>query len=77
VDQFFAWYNTEHQHSGIKYVTTNQGHFGLANDICEIRQSIFKATRGKHPKQWSRHVKLATTQIVEINHPRQMKSIEA
>ena len=32
VDQFIAWYNQEHRHSGIKYVTPNQRHFGLAVD---------------------------------------------
>ena len=28
VDQFIAWYNEEYRHSGIKYVTPNQRHFG-------------------------------------------------
>ena len=35
VDQFIAWYNTEHRHSGIKYVTPNQRHFGLAVDAAQ------------------------------------------
>jgi len=35
VDQFIAWYNTEHRHSGIKYVTPSQRHFGLAVDAVQ------------------------------------------
>ncbi len=41
VDQFIGWYNTEHWHSGIKYVMPNQHHFGLAVDICEVRQNTY------------------------------------
>ena len=35
VDQFIAWYNEEHRHSGIKYVTPNQRHFSLAVDAVQ------------------------------------------
>ena len=41
VDQFIGWYNTEHRHSGIKYVKSNQCHFGLAVEICEVRKSTY------------------------------------
>lgn len=77
VDQFIAWYNTEHRHSGIKYVTPNQRHFGLADNICEIRRSTYETARTKHPKRWSRHIKnWQQPEIVKINHPRPIKSIE-
>ena len=77
VDQFIAWYNTEHRHSGIKYVTPNQRHFGLADNICEIRQSTYEEAKRKHPKRWSRHIKSwQQPEIVKINHPRPIKSIE-
>ena len=77
VDQFIAWYNTEHRHSGIKYVTPNQRHFGLADNICEIRRSTYETAKRKHPKRWSRHIKsLQQPEIVKINHPSPIKSIE-
>ena len=38
VDGFVDWYDAEHRHSGIKYVTPNQRHYGEADAICSIRQ---------------------------------------
>ena len=74
VDQFIAWYNEEHRHSGIKYVTPNQRHFGLADNICEIRQSTYEEAKRKHPKRWSRPIKnWQQPEIVKINHPRPIK----
>jgi len=35
--QYFAWYNTEHYHSGIDYVTPQQAHQGLRQKIVEQR----------------------------------------
>lgn len=36
-DQYFTWYNTEHYHSGIDYVTPEQAHQGLRQKIVEER----------------------------------------
>ena len=35
VDQFIAWYNEQHRHSGIKYVTPNQRQVGLAVGVVQ------------------------------------------
>ena len=53
---YFPWYNTEHLHSGIDYVTPDQCHLGLRNQIVSRRkadlknQRLFrkKANRQKH-----------------------------
>lgn len=42
VDEFVDWYNAEHRHSGIKYVTPNQRHDGEADAICSIRQQTYE-----------------------------------
>jgi|GEM_PF-5981430 len=39
LNQFIAWSNSEHSHSRIEYVTPNQRHFDLADDIFEIRSA--------------------------------------
>jgi putative transposase len=39
VDQFTAWYNEEHRHSGIKYVTPNQRYFDLEVHIVQRSQN--------------------------------------
>ena len=45
---FFAWYNTEHRHSGIGYMTPQSVHYGHAQALREARQAAldaaFKAT---------------------------------
>jgi putative transposase len=33
VEEFVAWYNCEHRHSGIRYVTPNERHEGLGAEI--------------------------------------------
>ncbi|MFT5494043.1 MAG: hypothetical protein ACI8V5_004444, partial [Limisphaerales bacterium] len=36
--RYFTWYDTEHYHSGIDYVTPDQAHQGLRPQIAEQRQ---------------------------------------
>jgi hypothetical protein len=38
IESFVEWYNNEHRHSGIKYVTPNQRHLGEADAICAGRR---------------------------------------
>ena len=38
-DNYFRWYNTEHFHSGIDYVTPEQCHCGLRNQILAERKA--------------------------------------
>lgn len=52
---FVSWYNNEHRHSGIKYLTPNQRHsknHGL--DILERRKRVYEAARKVHPERWSK-----------------------
>ena len=37
-DRYFTWYDTEHYHSGIDYVTPQQAHQGLRHKIVEQRR---------------------------------------
>ncbi len=38
VDEFVSWYNGEHRHSGIRYVTPDERHEGLDFEILEQRK---------------------------------------
>jgi putative transposase len=70
-DGFVHWYNTEHRHSGIQYVTPNQRHYGEAEGICRTRQETYEAARQKNPRRWSRSTRdWSQPQIVKVNHPR-------
>jgi putative transposase len=37
---FFAWYNTEHRHSGIGYMTPGSVHYGHAQALRNVRQAV-------------------------------------
>ena len=50
---FVHWYNNEHLHSGIKYVTPSQRHSGEERQILEGRSEVFAVAREKHPERWS------------------------
>ena len=70
-DGFVHWYNTEHRHSGIQYVTPDQRHYGEAEAICRTRQNTYEEARQQHPNRWSRGTRDWTQpRVVQINHPR-------
>ena len=74
VDGFVEWYNGEHRHSGIKYVTPNQRHFGEADEICAIRQQTYEKACEENPRRWSRPPRCwKQPEVVKINHPRSEK----
>jgi transposase InsO family protein len=76
VDGFVDWYNTEHRHSGIKYVTPNQRHYGEADAICSIRQETYEQARQQHPRRWARPPRdWSQPQIVRVNHPRPQEAV--
>lgn len=53
LDRFVAWYNTEHQHSGVSFVTPEQRHMGEDHAILENRKKVFEAARKKNPGRWT------------------------
>jgi transposase InsO family protein len=53
VEQFVHWYNDEHQHSAIKFVTPNQRHKGLDRAILENRKRVIEQAKRKHPERWN------------------------
>lgn len=52
-DQLMTWYNTEHRHSQIGYVTPEQRHEGRDVAILAQRQQVYAHARLRHPKRWS------------------------
>jgi putative transposase len=53
VSRFVAWYNTEHKHSGIKYVTPEERHAGRDVEILENRCKVYQEARRKNSCRWS------------------------
>lgn len=52
--QFVHWYNFEHRHSGIKYVTPTQRHAGEDVEILRDRHKLYLKAREANPRRWSR-----------------------
>ena len=53
VSTFMHWYNQEHRHSGIQFVTPAERHAGLDTALLGQRAAIYKAAKAKHPERWS------------------------
>jgi transposase InsO family protein len=51
--QFVQWYNHQHKHSGLKFVTPAQRHGGLANAILRRREQVYEAAKQRCPERWS------------------------
>ena len=60
VHRFVGWYNGEHRHSGLKFITPNERHKGLDTEIMAQRQRVYEAAKAAHPQRWSRGVRNMT-----------------
>ena len=49
---FFSWYNTEHHHSGIGYLTPAMVHYRFAEGIRHQRQVVLAAAFAAHPERF-------------------------
>jgi putative transposase len=50
---FVRWYNHEHRHSGIRYVTPAQRHAGQDGSILAARRALYQQARESNPRRWS------------------------
>ena len=53
MSEFTSWYNDEHLHSGIKYVTPSQRHSGEDVSILAKRKEVYQLAKKRHPNRWS------------------------
>jgi putative transposase len=53
VADFVQWYNHEHRHRGIRFVTYAQRHDGEDRPILVQREAVYKAAKAKNPARWS------------------------
>jgi transposase InsO family protein len=52
VDAFVAWYNGEHLHSAIGFVTPSDRHEGRADAVLARRRAVYKVAQQTHPQRW-------------------------
>jgi len=66
--QFVDWYNCEHLHSGIGFVSPLQRHQG--NDLAILRQrkTVYESAKARHPERWSRSTRAwESDDVVTLN----------
>jgi putative transposase len=54
VSVFVMWYNEQHLHSGIRYVTPAQRHRGEDRPVLARRVQVYEAAKKRNPLRWSR-----------------------
>ncbi len=69
VQKFVQWYNEEHRHSGIQYVTPAQRHRGEATALLQQRVTVYEAARQRQPLRWSGKIRDWTLEPVVWLNP--------
>jgi transposase InsO family protein len=50
---FEQWYNEQHRHSALKFVTPGQRHRGEDHKILRRRTALYAAAKASCPERWS------------------------
>ena len=53
VGVFVQWYNHEHRHSAIRFVTPAERHMGLDTALLQTRVTVYEAAKNRRPERWS------------------------
>lgn len=68
VADFVDWYNDEHRHSAIGFVTPKQRHNGEDVDILAARRAVYEAARRNNPSRWTGCTRAwSRPQVVHLN----------
>ena len=68
VTELAHWYNHQHHHSAIGFVTPAQRHAGLDRALLEARSLVYERARQENPQRWSRQTRQwAHVDVVHLN----------
>lgn len=68
---FVRWYNLEHRHSGIRYVTPAQRHAGADRQVLAARHAVYQQAGQANPRRWSGQTRCwRPIQVVTLNPER-------
>jgi putative transposase len=74
VGEFITWYNHQHLHSGIKFVTPQQRHLGLDKEILRRRHTVYQQAKTNHPNRFSKETRNWEHQTQVYLNPEKGKS---
>ena len=58
VKSFASWYNGNHLHSAIRFVTLNMRHAGQDSDALANRAKLYANACAQNPKRWSGKIRI-------------------
>jgi putative transposase len=71
--EFVHWYNVDHRHSGIRYVSPQQRHVGEDQAILAARHALYVQAKQRHPARWSGNTRdWSHIGVVTLNPERDM-----
>ena len=69
--EFVRWYNVDHRHSGIGYVSPQQRHAGEDRAILAARHALYAQAKQRNPTRWSGNTRnWSHTGVVTLNPER-------
>ena len=77
-EKFFTWYNQEHRHSGIAYLTPHDVHSGRGAEVLLRRRKVKQAAFGRTPERFVRGTPMLPElpEEVWINRPEEDEARE-
>ena len=70
--RFVNWYNHEHLHSGIRYISPADRHDGRDRDILERRHAVYQHARAQNPRRWAKETRnWSRVEVVTLNPEKQ------
>lgn len=57
VEGFVQWYNDEHLHSALRYVTPSDRHAGKDQPLLAHRHEVYTKARRRTPRRWTRNTR--------------------
>jgi transposase InsO family protein len=55
--RFVHWYNHDHRHSGIRYVSPAQRHAGAERALLASRHELYQRARQANPRRWTKQTR--------------------
>lgn len=57
VERFVRWYNHEHKHGSLRFVTPDERHTGADIEVLQARHQLYERARAATPRRWSRNTR--------------------
>ena len=54
VHGFAQWYNEDHRHSGLKFLTPGHRHRGETKVLMDNRKKVYQLAKQRHPERWGK-----------------------